>query len=68
MERALLAADSILCVKRSKSGGSLDNDLVIRMRDYNLDVQVNAGYHHGALFSGNLLQYVSQELRKQPEC
>ena len=67
LERALLAADSILCVRRSKSGGSLDNDLVIRMRsDCNLDVQVNAGYHHGALFSGNLLQYVSQELRKQP--
>lgn len=67
LDRALLAADSILCVKRSKSGGSLDNDLVTRMRaDYNLDVQVNAGDHHGAHFCGNLLHYVSQELREQP--
>ena len=64
MDQGLMAADSIVCLKSSKSGRCLDGDVVNRFKlQFRMELQLNERDHYGATFCEDLLHYVKKEYK-----
>ena len=65
-QHCLVAADSIFCVKSSKSGRELDLEVSEALKQrFEISLTSNSRQHYDALFQTDLLQYLTQTLSEK---